>query len=539
MNLLDSRDVIERFKVTSSLMTHIKTLVELNLDFLAIEKNVFSLGMTEGDIQAVYGNRSNLAKRNEVAQRISDQLHTFCLTVGQAPYIRYFKGPSSDMPQLVAEQLYDSIKMSARKLKGGPNTLLRESVLLIVDRSVDCIAPVLHEFTYQAMACDLLDIGEDNIYVHRYVDGKGEEQTRTIMLDENDPIWISYRHRHIAEARPELNKELKAFLEENRDIREVSERGKQKDARSISNIIHKLPQYQESFNRYSLHVGMMRDVMNIFNEQNLKDIALWEQNMAMGTDPEGREIRNPLSSLKPLFADSSISTENKQRLMAAYIISQGGFDERKLSKLQEMAKLDNEEFKAIENLSLLGVRQSKSKGVISSIFKKLSGKRKQGDGFDYHLSRYTPAVKTAAQEIIKGALNMTEYPYVGSPPSFTFLDEKRKSPSSIPGVSSGTSSLRSKSGARSLRKRESLPAWVVKKAEKNSSSRSSSPGSPSGSDSEQLKSDKKLYIFVIGGVMHSEIRTAYELQSEHGVEVIIGGTSIVTPVRFLQKLGKL
>ena len=36
--------------------------------------------------------------------------------------------------------------------------------LIITDRSMDTVAPLLHEFTYQAMANDLLKIEDDNTY---------------------------------------------------------------------------------------------------------------------------------------------------------------------------------------------------------------------------------------------------------------------------------------------------------------------------------------------------------------------------------------
>jgi syntaxin-binding protein 1 len=37
-------------------------------------------------------------------------------------------------------------------------------VLLLCDRGIDVVTPLLHEFTYQAMAMDLLHLDDGKIY---------------------------------------------------------------------------------------------------------------------------------------------------------------------------------------------------------------------------------------------------------------------------------------------------------------------------------------------------------------------------------------
>lgn len=68
--------------------------------------------------------------------------------------------------------------------------------LLILDRGFDCISPVLHEFTFQAMAYDTLNIKDDIFsYSDEETDG---EKVNEISLSEEDSLWGRLRHEHIA-----------------------------------------------------------------------------------------------------------------------------------------------------------------------------------------------------------------------------------------------------------------------------------------------------------------------------------------------------
>src|SRR5947207_5114391 len=69
-----------------------------------------------------------------------------------------------------------------------------KGVLYIVDRSMDPMAPLLHEFTYQAMAHDLLPIqdGEKVTYKLMMKDSETSEM-REMEISEDDKVWQSVR----------------------------------------------------------------------------------------------------------------------------------------------------------------------------------------------------------------------------------------------------------------------------------------------------------------------------------------------------------
>lgn len=96
---------------------------------------------------------------------------------------------------------------------------LPRGTLIILDRTIDHLSPFLNEFTYQAMMTDLLNVEESPLglkYSYEYVQEDGLTASKEIVLDEQDSVYTSIRHMHIANTTERLIESFNEFIAQNK-----------------------------------------------------------------------------------------------------------------------------------------------------------------------------------------------------------------------------------------------------------------------------------------------------------------------------------
>ena len=77
------------------------------------------------------------------------------------------------------------------------------------------MAPVIHEWTYEAMVYDLLKLN-GSVYNYEIETEGGKSETKSHILDERDSIWVELRHQHFAAASIRISAMLDDFKKKNK-----------------------------------------------------------------------------------------------------------------------------------------------------------------------------------------------------------------------------------------------------------------------------------------------------------------------------------
>ncbi|KAH8832694.1 Sec1-like protein [Flagelloscypha sp. PMI_526] len=533
---------------------YLATVTELFVNYWPVEAQVFSMkepGLFFSMYSPPRGESEYAAAKvrlQEDVQFISKMISNVCISLDEYPFIRYFfpshrspLGPltphASTRPAAAPEpghrwrtnmargeqaRQYESVegdhvsklialnvqrtlddykKSNPKWPKDSPRP---RGTLIVTDRSMDCIAPFLHEFTYQAMANDLLPIGEEGTkYRFKFNTADGVED-KTATLNDLDNVWTDVRHMHMREAIDKLMADFNKFLTDNA----VFNGEGAASLNDMKDMLANLPQFQEQRDKFSLHLNMAEECMGKFEQEKLPLVANVEQECATGLTAEGKTPKKLVEEMVPLLDSRDISNLNKVRIIALYIMHRGGVPEEDKRRLYQHARLSMPEQDAINALVGLGV--ALLKGSSSG---KMPLKARQDDG-DYELSRYMPLLRMVIEDNNNNKLDQSLFPYTKDAPSSLTAATSGS-------LRSGNSPLRSQTPqqpASSLR--SARPGWVNKSA-------------PS---QRNLENRQRVIVFVAGGMTYSESRECYKLSNSLNKDVIIGSTHTITPRTFVDDL---
>ncbi|PWA44801.1 sec1/munc18-like (SM) proteins superfamily [Artemisia annua] len=473
-------------------------------------------------LEEFYGNEVMTQKGYECLNLMANRIATVFASLLEFPSVRYRAAKSLDLntmttisdiiPTKLAATVWDCL-MKYKSLKNFNFPQTETCELLILDRSIDQIAPIIHEWTYDAMCHDLLNM-DGSKYVQEVASKTGGvPEKKEVLLEEHDPVWLELCHAHIADASERLHDKMSSFVSTNKAAQMRSRGGGELSDRDIQKIAQALQQYSEQIDKLSLHIDIAAKINKIIRELGLKQVGQLEQDLVFG-DAGTKEVINFLKT-KP-----DAPCEIKLRLLMIYVATHPEkFRSDKLAKLMELARLSSDDMKAVYNMKFLeGSSEAKKKS--SCVF-----------------SLKMDARKELIEKLSNNELPKNDYPCINdSSPTF---HERAKSKSA---------EMVEPPPAHSVRSRRT-PTWARPRDSEDGNSSDHSILRHASSDIKKI--GRRIFVFIIGGATRSEylyvntenltlhslqLRVCHKLTTKLKREVVLCSSSLDDPQQFITKL---
>ncbi|KVH89180.1 Sec1-like protein [Cynara cardunculus var. scolymus] len=395
------------------------------------------------------------------------------------------------IPSKVASAIWEYISSYKTTIPNYPQ--IETCELLIVDRSVDLVAPIIHEWTYDAMCHDLVDLDGNKYVMEVPSKSGGPPERKEFLLEDHDPVWLEMRYLHIAEASERLSDKMENLMSKNKAAQLQQKDSSELSTRDIQKMVQDLPAYNEQMEKLSLHVEIAGKINTVISEEGLRDLGQIEQDIVFG-DAGHKEL------LEYLSENEDGNVENMLRLMMIYALADPEkFEGDNGAKLMELANLSHDDMRMIDNMRLLEgpvkKKKQETKGGFLNFDKKKANnalrKDKQGEEETWALFRFYPVLEELIEKIDKHELPKDEYKCINDP--------------STRGVSGHAAG---RAAAQQSRRSRRTPA----------------PGKASDdSDSVQKNAandlkhmGQRIFVFIIGGATRSE-KLKMLTMKEHGM----------------------
>ena len=437
--------LLAQIKASPELLRNLATLKQVNLELLVVDSQAFVTGQPTA-LRTLYSEGAGGLDDPEPAECvevISKRLATAFESLREMPSIRYFaprpSSPIADHPSLgtlsqrVAERVYTILSQDSQL---GHHAETCD--LLVIERGVDPVSPCIHDFYYEPMAYDLLEIdAENSSYKYSVETNKGSREERLVILNDLDPLWMDLRFMHVGEALLSLDKKTRKFGSKNKAASMQAGGGSGGGAlstRDLKNLVQALPQFREQLSKLALHVEIASKINETITGKQLDKFGELEQNIVLG-DSHGKEL------IKVFQEDHDSDKFDRLRLLLCYFATHPGKLDtvQKQLQWQKLARLSAEDMNAINNMQYIGVqlrsddhgagggsknlkfgaKKNRYKSTHDRLSRRERKERATGKGDEeeeeWGLSRFQPLVMDLLEDYSAGTLSKSEYPFVREP----------------------------------------------------------------------------------------------------------------------------
>ncbi|CAK4069166.1 unnamed protein product [Aphanomyces euteiches] len=247
---------------------------EFHMDLVPIEDDVLTLELSDGFNELFVNNDRTLL------QTVAGSVNKMQILYGLIPNVKY-KGSMSQV-------VYENMALFQKKQQAEGNSIgsvePEIDTLILLDRTVDLVSPLVTPFTYEGLIDEILGINNGVVKVDSELveddSDKNKKPNRGLVpvnLNSTDDLYAEVRDYHTERLGSHLQNKA-------REIRERYEEFRKKNA-SISEIrdfVKRIPGLKQSYAALQLHINFAELIKKTTDSKGFSDLLHHERAMLEG-----------------------------------------------------------------------------------------------------------------------------------------------------------------------------------------------------------------------------------------------------------------
>ncbi|KAI0396694.1 Sec1-like protein [Xylariaceae sp. FL0594] len=307
-------------------------IAELPIFFFPLERDVLSLELDDSfrDLY-LYHDTTPAFLMAKALMGLQSKLGLFPRVVGKGDHAKRVADLLARMRQ---EMLAGGSTREADQTGLAPSNWI-ESVI-IFDREVDFVTPLLTQLTYEGLLDEVWGIQNNQADVDSTVVGPppqpssqgasaaANSRKRKLQLDSSDKLYEGLRDANFAIIGTLLNKVARR-LQNDYESRHGS-----KTTAELKDFVKKLPGYQAEHQSLKIHTGLAEDIMRHTRTDQFTKLLEAQQNLAAGADPSSQH-----DAIEELVARGAPLPE-VLRLLCIYSCVSGGIKSKDMDQFRRL-----------------------------------------------------------------------------------------------------------------------------------------------------------------------------------------------------------
>jgi hypothetical protein len=294
--------------------------------------------------------------------------------------------------------------------------------LIIIDREVDYVTPLLTQLTYEGLIDEVVGIQHNQADVDATVVGASapaasgpessaqststqpQPRTRKIQLDSSDKLYEQLRDMNFAIVGDLLNKvalRLQSDYESRHTTKTIAE---------LKDFVKKLPGYQSEHQSLKIHTGLAEDILKYTRTDEFLKLLEVQQNLAAGFDPSTQ-----FDAVEELIARDT-PLPQVLRLLCIYSTISGGIKTREFDSFRRLIVegYGYQHVLTLQNLEKLQMFLSRSSPLASMI--PMTGTTTGSTGTKTNYTYLRKQLRLIVDEVNEHDPNDVAYVYSGYAP---------------------------------------------------------------------------------------------------------------------------